>query len=213
MARYLIMAKAPVPGTAKTRLRLHPESAARLQSALIRDAVEKTSVLGPTIVAGTPADALDLIRPLLPRGVRLFAQAGKDLGERMFDAVSRLFEEGQEPILVLGTDAPTLPSGAMLDAAHALKTHDASIIGSDDGGYVGLGLRGPHEALFRDMAWSTRSVYRETLERAEEAGLSLYKGRSHYDVDTPEDLDRLRRELLERPGLAPRTAETLEELS
>ena len=212
MARLLIMAKAPVPGTVKTRLRLRPEEAARLQSALINDTVEKASALGPTVVAGTPADALHLIEPLLPEGVRLFAQRGQDLGERMFAAASRLFAEGPEPVLILGTDAPTLPPGAIRDAAKVLATYDASIIGSEDGGYVGLGLRRPHEVLFRNMAWSTQTVYRETLERAEAAGLSLYEGRSHYDVDTPEDLDRLRKELLESSELAPRTAGELEKL-
>lgn len=206
------MAKAPVPGATKTRLRLPPEGAARLQAALVADTSKKASALGLTAVAGIPEDALALIKPLLPEGVRLFAQRGGDLGERMFDAASRLFEEGPEPVLILGTDVPTLPPAEILNAAHALRTHDASIIGSDDGGYVLLGLGGPHETLFRGIHWSTASVYRETKERALKAGLSLYEGRSHYDVDTPEDLDRLRRELLELPGLAPRTAVILQEL-
>lgn len=211
-ARLLIMAKAPVPGTTKTRLRLPPETAARLQRALISDTVEKAAVLGPTTVAGTPGDALDLIGPLLPWGVRLFAQRGKDLGERMIDAASRLFGEGPEPVLILGTDAPTLTPPAIRDAARALETHDASIIGSDDGGYVGLGLRRLHEAPFRCIPWSTATVYRETLERVAEVGLSLYEGERHYDVDLPGDLERLRVELLRAPELAPRTAAAMEEL-
>ena len=186
------MAKAPVPGATKTRLRLPQERAARLQAALIADTAEKASVLGATTVAGTPAGALDLIEPLLSGCVGLFAQMGEDLGERMLDAASRLFGEGPEPVLILGTDAPTLPPEAILDAARALWTHDASIIGSEDGGYVGLGLRGPHENLFRDIRWSTATVYRETVERASEAGLRLYEGRPHYGVDVPEDLERLR---------------------
>jgi glycosyltransferase A (GT-A) superfamily protein (DUF2064 family) len=33
--RLLVMAKAPIPGTVKTRLHLPPEDAARLQAALI----------------------------------------------------------------------------------------------------------------------------------------------------------------------------------
>ena len=130
----------------------------------------------------------------------------------MLDAASRLFDEGPEPVLILGTDAPTLAPRTVLDAASALRTYDASIIGSDDGGYVGLGLRRPHEALFRGIPWSTQTVYRETVEKASEAGLSLYEGKPHYDVDTPEDLERLKGELRERPTLAPRTAIALTEL-
>lgn len=212
MARLLVMAKAPVPGTTKTRLRLPPQESARLQAALIADTTEKANALGRTALAGIPADALSLIESLLPQGMPLFAQRGEDLGERMLDAVSRLFEEGPEPILILGTDAPTLPPREILEAARALRTHDASIVGSDDGGYVGLGLRRPHEALLRGIPWSTQTVYRETVEKASEAGLSLYKGKPHYDVDIPEDLERLKRELQEHPGLAPRTAVVLAEL-
>lgn len=214
MNRLLVMAKAPIPGLTKTRLLLPPRSAARLQAALLGDAVEKACSLGlgPVSVAGTPTEALGLIEPLLPDGVRLFAQSRGDLGERMFDAASRLFEEGPEPVLVLGTDAPTLPSGSIITAARALETYDASIVGSDDGGYVLLGLGGPHEALFRDVSWSTGTVHRETVERAAEAAISLHEGEPFYDVDVPEDLARLRAELLEKPQLAPRTAGVLEKL-
>ena len=210
MARILIMAKAPVPGLTKTRLRLPPARAARLQAALIADAAEKAVSLGPTSVAGTPDEALNLIEPLLPTGVRLFAQRGGDLGERMLGAAARLFGEGPEPVLVLGTDAPTLPPGEIRAAARALEAdYDAAIVGSEDGGYVLLGLRRPHEALFRGIRWSTPTVYRETVERASQAGLVLHEGRLHHDVDTPGDLERLRAELREEPGLAPRTAEVL----
>nr|WP_228281974.1 TIGR04282 family arsenosugar biosynthesis glycosyltransferase [Rubrobacter marinus] len=205
------MAKAPLPGNAKTRLRLPPEGAARLQAALVCDTVEKASALGPTSVAGTPADGLALLEPLLPEGVSLFAQRGADLGERMLDAASRLFGEGPEPVLILGTDAPTLPPAEILAASRALRTHDAAIVGSDDGGYVLLGLRALHAALFRDVRWSTETVYRETVEKALGAGLSLYEGRPHYDVDYPEDLDRLAGSFGAAPA-RPRTAGVIEEL-
>ncbi len=85
------MAKAPVPGATKTRLRLPPEKAAGLQAALIRDTVAKAGLLGPVTVAGTPPESLHLIETLLPGDVRLIAQSGEELGERMFTAARRLF--------------------------------------------------------------------------------------------------------------------------
>lgn len=103
------MAKAPIPGTIKTRLRLDPEDAARLQEALILDTVEKARALFRTTVAGAPGDRLDLISPLLPKDVRLIPQPEGDLGERMFAGATTLLEESGDPILILGTDAPTLP--------------------------------------------------------------------------------------------------------
>jgi glycosyltransferase A (GT-A) superfamily protein (DUF2064 family) len=62
------------------------------------------------------------------------------------------------------------------------------------------------------MEWSTEAVRRQTLERAEEAGLSVQEGDPWYDVDESEDLARLREEVAERPYLAPRTADFLERM-
>ncbi len=166
------------------------------------------------MVAGTPPGSLSLLRKLLPdEGVRLVAQSGGDLGQRMFAAVARLFEEGPEPVLILGADAPTLPSGSIVRAAHALDgRYDASIIGSTDGGYVLLGLREPYEGLFQDVRWSIQTVYRETIERARDLGLSVNEGEPPYDIDTPEDLSRLAKELAACPDHAPYTTEVLRRL-
>jgi hypothetical protein len=207
--RILVMAKAPIPSTVKTRLGLPPQDAAGLQAALIQDTVEKARSLAPTTLAGAPADRLDLIGPLLPDGVALIPQAPGDLGDRMLDASRSLFDASPDPALLLGTDAPTLPAEAIEKAASALALNELSIIPSTDGGYVLLGLRRPVAAIFRGVDWSTEAVYRQTLERAEDAGLSVQEGDPWYDVDEPEDLDRLRVELAARPHLARRTAEFL----
>ncbi len=204
--RILVMAKAPIPGTVKTRLGLPPQDAAGLQAALIRDTTEKARLLAPTTVAGAPADRLELIRRILPHEVALIPQPQGDLGDRMVAASKALFDSSPDPVLLLGTDAPSLPSNAIQDAADALNTHDMSIIPSTDGGYVLLGLRQPVGAVFRGVDWSTEAVHRQTLARAEGEGLSVYEGEPWYDVDEPGDLARLREELGARPDLAPRTA-------
>ena len=216
--RLLIMAKAPVPGEVKTRLRLAPLKAAALQAALVRDTVEKARSLrlGPVTVAYAPPDGRALVEPLLSTfaGTRLAAQSGGDLGERMLAAAVSLFAQSAGPVLILGTDAPTLPRKSILRAAEALGEgpYDASIIGSDDGGYVLLGLKGPHEELFRGIEWSTGSVYQTTLEKARANKLFIHEGEPHYDVDTQKDLARLRKELSADPELAPYTAKLLTNL-
>ena len=209
--RILVMAKAPIPGTVKTRLALPPQNAADLQAALITDTVEKAQTLAPTTVAGAPPDRLDLIRPLLPGTVNLLPQAPGDLGDRMLAAARTLFAASPDPVLILGTDAPTLPAEAIESAAAALDLHDISIIRSFDGGYVLLGLRRPVGAVFRGVDWSTGAVFRQTLRGADEAGLSVHEGAPWYDVDEPGDLARLREELAAHPERAPRTARFLGE--
>ncbi len=211
--RILVMAKAPIPGTVKTRLRLAPEDAARLQEAFTLDTVEKARSLAPTTVAGTPKNRLDLIRKLLPGDVSVIPQPEGDLGNRMLAGVRTLFAASDDPVIVLGTDAPTLPPVGILKSAHALESYDVAIIQSTDGGYVLLGLRRPEVALFSGVEWSTDAVYRQTLVEAGAAGLSVYEGRAWYDVDEPEDLKLLRSDLREHPDLAPRTAGVLRGLA
>jgi rSAM/selenodomain-associated transferase 1 len=209
MVHALIMAKAPVPGAVKTRLRIEPWQAAELQRASIMDAVAKARALGPVTVAGSPKGQLDLIKPLLPPEVRLIAQVEGDLGQRMRTGTAELLSQSPGPILILGTDAPTLPPDYLRKAARALDDYDASIVPSRDGGYVLLGLKRLHDALFSGIAWSTDIVYLQTMERAKEAGISLLVLEPWYDVDTPADLERLKAELKADPDLAPHTAEVL----
>jgi glycosyltransferase A (GT-A) superfamily protein (DUF2064 family) len=116
------MAKAPIPGTVKTRLHLPPEDAARLQAALIEDTVRKA--LAPTTVAGAPPGRLHLIRNLLPNEVPLLPQPEGDLGRKMLAGARALFDRDPDPVLIVGTDAPTLPPQAIATAADSLNTHD-----------------------------------------------------------------------------------------
>ncbi len=209
MIHTLIMAKAPVPGTVKTRLRLEPQRAAELQRAFLMDAVAKARKLGSVSVAGSPKEQLDLIKSLLPPEVRLIAQVKGDLGEKMRTAAAELMTQSPDSILILGTDAPTLPLGYLRKAAKALDDYDASIVPSRDGGYVLLGLKRLHNALFSGIAWSTDIVYLQTVEKAREAGISLFALEPWYDVDTPADLERLKVELKADPDLALHTANVL----
>jgi glycosyltransferase A (GT-A) superfamily protein (DUF2064 family) len=100
LAWVLIMAKAPIPGTVKTRLGLPPQDGARLQEALIKDTVSKARPLGPTTVAGAPPERLDPIRRLLPEDAALIPESGGDLGGRMQAAAAALFERSFEPVLI-----------------------------------------------------------------------------------------------------------------
>ncbi len=127
----------------------------------------------------------------------------------MLAAARALFTDAPDPVLILGTDAPTLTPESIATAARSLDTHDISIIPSEDGGYVLLGMRKPYMAVFSGVEWSTAAVYGQTLRKAGEAGLSVYAGVPWWDVDEPGDLARLRGELDACSGLAPRTAEVL----
>jgi hypothetical protein len=85
-SRTIVMAKAPIPGSVKIRLRLDPTRAVRLQEALISDTVEKARGIfpsAPVTVAASPAESLEAVRSLIGPEPELIAQPEGDLGDRM----------------------------------------------------------------------------------------------------------------------------------
>jgi rSAM/selenodomain-associated transferase 1 len=188
-----ILAKAPVPGLAKTRLipALGAGGAAALQEQLILRTVEIAcaAATGPVTVWATPDASHAVFRNVAEKfAVGIVRQPDGDLGARMLAAVAA----AQAPALVIGTDCPALTSGHLVDAAIALREGlDAVVIPAEDGGYVLIGLRRPEPALFADMTWSTDTVMTETRARIARLGLAVRELPPLWDVDRPEDLERM----------------------
>jgi rSAM/selenodomain-associated transferase 1 len=186
-----ILAKAPLPGLAKTRLipALGREGAALLQARLIARtlATACAAAIGPVRLWGAPDEAH--FRELVRRHpVELARQAGGDLGARMLAALRPAC-----PALVIGTDCPALEPKHLQHAAEALRDRaDAVIIPAEDGGYVLIGLRRSQPDLFADMPWGTATVTAETRRRAAALGLAVHELPALWDVDVPQDLERLR---------------------
>jgi uncharacterized protein len=186
-----ILAKAPLPGLVKTRLirRLGPQGAARLQRALVARTVETACRAGTgpvTLWTGLDPDH-EIFTTLAARfDVRLARQSDGDLGARMLAAIA------DGPTLVIGNDCPALTPHHLREAAAALRDgNDAVIIPAEDGGYVLIGLRQPQPALFCAMRWSVPTVLAETRRRIAQYGLRARELAGLWDVDVPEDLDRL----------------------
>ena len=63
---------------------------------------------------------------------------------------------------------------------------------AEDGGYVLIGMGQPHSTLFSTIDWGTDRVMAQTLEAIGACGLSYQLLDTLWDVDRPEDLQRLR---------------------
>ena len=191
-----IMAKAPIPGLAKTRLIpvLGAPGAARLQRRLTRMTLECAldARLGAVTLWCTPDSRHRFFRALRhTTGVTLLGQSSGDLGDRMHTAFRLHCTRG--PVLVIGTDCPVLRPAQLRKAARALiDGDDAVFYPAEDGGYAMVGLRRPQAALFSNMAWSTAEVMSDTRERAQSQGLRVREFETLWDVDVPNDLARLR---------------------
>lgn len=200
-----VFAKAPIPGTVKTRLSppLTPEHAAGLHAALLEDTLHRTAALE---MAHYLACAPDARQPFLNAcarryGARVITQGAGDLGDRMRRVVTTLLKRHSK-VLLIGSDSPTLPLEFITDAEDRLTTVDLVLGPSEDGGYYLLGQRRLFPEIFRGVAWGGADVLRTTLAKLDRSRVELLP--PWYDVDRPEDLDRLRTELV-GSGVCERT--------
>jgi uncharacterized protein len=188
-----VLAKAPLPGLAKTRLApvLGNDGAAALQERLTMRAVTTacTADIGPVTLWATPDTSHASFRTLAKRHpISLATQPDRDLGARMLAAIAA----ADRPALVIGTDCPALtPQHLRIAAAHLRDGIDAVLIPAEDGGYVLIGMRIPQPGLFADITWSTDEVAAETRRRMARLALSWREPARLWDVDRPEDLARL----------------------
>jgi rSAM/selenodomain-associated transferase 1 len=218
-----VMAKAPRVGKVKTRLApaLGFDGSAAINVCFLRDTArniagvakrrfpsgmtkEETRAAG--LVCYTPVGDEVAFDGLLPEGFALIPQRGDAFGERLLAAAEDILACGFGAVCLIDSDSPTLPAVALERAVEELLRPGDRVVlgGSDDGGYYLIGLKRAHAAPFERIAWSTASVYAETVERCAEAGLELVELPVWYDVDDAATLAVLEAELLDgvRPGFA-----------
>ncbi len=217
MQRLLIlMAKQPIPHHTKTRLlpMLNPEQAAALYDCFLRDKIAAMRQVPDCAyaIAYTPATAHTYFTGLAPDFV-LYLQDGATLDERLKNVVRCAFLSGYQQVMPIDGDSVTLPPPYLARGFDVLTDPSVDVVlgPSDDGGYYGIGLKVPHDCVF-DVEMSTPTVSRDTIRQAEKNQLRVYLLPEWYDIDTPDDLDRLRQELAANPALAPHTATYLKGL-
>ena len=190
-----VMARAPVPGRVKTRLQpdLTPEQCATLSLAFLRDAV---SLAGETpsytaFVAYTPGNAGKLFREITPQGMRLLPQTSGGLGRRMYQLMVTLETQGYSPVVLTGTDIPSLQPETLVMAIRELEHAEVCLGPSRDGGYYLIGMNRSDERIFQNIEWSTPGVLDQTISNINDAGLSLSLLGTYCDIDTIADLRNL----------------------
>jgi hypothetical protein len=147
----LVVAKAPVPGLAKTRIAADTgdDAAARLAAASLLDTLSTVLAVGserdwPVVVAmtGDLADAAlgDDIAEVLSR-TTVVSQRGDGLDERLAHAhADASAAAGTAAVVQVGMDTPQLTSGDYVAAGEAVLGGDRVLGPADDGGWWLLGL-------------------------------------------------------------------------
>ena len=113
-------------------------------------------------------------------------QSGSDLGERMTNAFLDLFNSGYKKVVIIGSDLLDLAPNQIEAAFKILETKDVVIGPAKDGGYYLLGLKEMHAQIFKEKAWGTSSVLKDTLNDLQNTTYELLEELN--DIDTFEDM-------------------------
>ncbi len=198
----VVMVKAPRAGAVKTRLMpaLSGMDAARLAACFAQDVVANVRrIVQQVIVAYAPADGRRALEQLLPyKNLLWLEQQGDDLGARLEAAARDAATRGFGPIIIVGTDSPTLPDSFIETAIASLAANISDIVlaPTDDGGFCLVGIRECRGGLFQNIQWSTPLAHEQTAGNATRLKLRSLILSRWYDVDTYADLLRLRNEML-----------------
>jgi rSAM/selenodomain-associated transferase 1 len=201
-AVLVVFARKPAPDRVKTRLAaaVGGERAAAIYEAFVADlATRLRTARLPVLWAIAPpvagfAELFDL------RSSDCFAQVGDDLGVRMHAAFREVRDRGFDRCALIGSDLPQLPIERIEAAFAALDGADLVLGPAADGGYYLIAMRAPHD-VFSGMRWSHPGVLADTLAKAHGLGLRTRLLARDFDVDTPDDLEKLRALLARRPEL------------
>ena len=190
--RIVVFAKAPLPGQAKTRLipALGPDAAAALALRMLHETLAQALAAGCASVelCASPAPGIAAWAGVeLASTVCWIDQGEGDLGARMARAAQRVIAAG-DAVLLIGTDCPALDASVLKLAAAALRSSDAVMVPSADGGYALLGLTRFHPSVFDDIIWSTPSVAAVTRARLAALGWNTQLLAELHDIDEAADL-------------------------
>jgi rSAM/selenodomain-associated transferase 1 len=192
----VVFMKYPETGKVKTRLgeAVGMEKAAKLYRMCITETLTlvRNSGVEMRFAAVTPAEKTRAFTDeILPAGFEAFAQAGGDLGQRMYLAFRHVFARGAARVVIIGSDSPSLPVSYIDEALDALVLHDAVFGPASDGGYYLIGFRSmPSSEIFQGIEWSTGRVLQQTLGRANTSGCGFHLLPEWYDVDDSASLKR-----------------------
>lgn len=210
--RFIIMAKAPIPGKTKTRLAasIGAIPAAQVAEKMLRDTISQTCAVGKSdadeklsltshqveLHCATSVQEPCWQSYVSSPDIQAHTQCDGDLGERMWHALCAEPELQRPstktslpgPATLLGTDCPGLTSQVLQEHVQLLENFDAVITPANDGGYVAFSMRTFHPSLFQDITWSSELVLEQTVTKLRKLDMTMALRNSQIDVDTEADL-------------------------
>ena len=195
----LVVAKAPVTGTVKTRLgaEVGMARAADLAAAALLDTmgacaaaygVDRCHLALDGDLAGAQR-AGELLEAAARW--RVHPQRGDGFAERLLHAHEDAAAAADAPVVQVGMDTPQLSVESLAAAAELLVSADDAVLGpADDGGWWLLGVGGPHLlAHLHEVPMSTAVTGELTRRALARAGARITEIATLRDVDEVADAD------------------------
>ena len=188
--------KNPEPGRVKTRLAaaIGDSAAAQLYRGFVADLIQRFRSTGARrVLAYSPPEAAcrEFFIQQSAGSYELWPQPITGLGTRM----RQFFEAfGPEPVVLIGSDSPTLPVGFPNVAFAMLKNADVVLGPATDGGLYLIGLNQQRRTwpIFDGIDWSTARVLDQVMHRLVQEQARVEVLPPWYDIDEPADLQFLR---------------------
>ena len=182
-----LFAKPPVAGKVKTRL--IPDIGAKSATAIYRYCLQNNIELIQNSVFDRQIWLTEPTNHILFNNEQIKLQQGKNLGEKMFHAISDAFSSHYEKVILIGSDCLDLTTELLQKVCDKLQQHDLVLIPALDGGYVLIAAKQSiSPELFKDIKWSSERVLKQTLERAMSAGINTFVLNPLRDIDRVDDL-------------------------
>lgn len=189
----IIFAKAPVPGTVKTRLQtdLGAEKTVEAYKSFVTGLTSQCARLKGVdrFLGCTPSKDHPFLREVATsNGMQLFNQKGNTLGERIFNALTYCSGKGYSQIVLIGSDSPSMPLDFIKKAFADLEKNDL-VIGPcfDQGLYLIGAVKEKLGKLSRSVKIDTGKDVTTILETIPETGIKLSMLPFWYDIDNIDD--------------------------
>jgi hypothetical protein len=210
----VVMARRPVAGAVKTRLAagIGDDAACRFYEAFLIDTLAACASVSADVIVSYDAgaeDARTYVAALAP-GAAVTPQPDAPFGQRLAAGMAHAFTRGYKRVAIIGSDIPQMHASAITGAFALLCEADVVVAPTDDGGYYLLAATAFHPGLFEDIDWSSGRECAQTLAHVRQLGLTIALGTPTFDIDTVDDLHRLRMLVDTRgPSACPATANVL----
>jgi len=115
-----------------------------------------------------------------------YLQIGDNLGEKMFNAFKNSFSLGYKKVIIIGSDLYDLKEKHIKESFQKLESNKYVVGPAKDGGYYLIGLTHLNNRIFKNKAWGTETVFKDTMNDLVNESVFLLEELN--DIDTYEDM-------------------------